>query len=463
MFRQIVHKEVLLHLRGARFIWVAGLFCGLVLLGMALMSQDYGRRLEGYQTSVAAERRELLSVDGQEPIPRQVRSLTGDRGVYAFRPPKALGPLASGLESATPTHIHVSEAQNWSRQASEVFYRNPLLALFPRPDFASVVASILSLVAMFFTFDAVCGEKEGGTLKLTLSTGLSRDRALLGKWAGAMLTLGMPFLLAVGLGMLLFTLIGRTPLDGPATVRVAGIVGLALVYLSLFITVGMAISTVTGRSSTALLICLAVWVGVVFVLPHLLASMGSLVAPAPTFQQVRLQKRAVDLDLARQVDDLTRQAKSAGLSEAEVQRRRDALRQPHEAEKARIDEAYLRRMDRQTRVSQALSRASPAACLTYATAELADTGLGFYRQAHEAYGIYRRAFHDYAQNLQREADAGRLGKDWLRPEEAPALTIPSRGLAEAFGAAAVDLLVLLLFHAAAFAAAYVRFLRYDVR
>ena len=155
MLRQIVHKEVLLHVRGARFVWVAGLFSGLVFLGMALMSQDYGRLLDGYRTSVAAERRELLSTDTKETIPRQVRSLTGDRGVYGFRPPRPLGPLAAGLESAAPTHIHVSEAQNWSRQASEVFYRNPLMRLFPKPDFASITASILSLVALFFTFDAV--------------------------------------------------------------------------------------------------------------------------------------------------------------------------------------------------------------------------------------------------------------------------------------------------------------------
>ena len=100
MLLQIIHKEVLLHVRGARFVWVAGLFCGLVFLGLALMSQDYGRRLEDYQTSLAAERRELLSVDDKETIPRQVRSLTGDRGVYAFRPPRPLGPLVSGLESA---------------------------------------------------------------------------------------------------------------------------------------------------------------------------------------------------------------------------------------------------------------------------------------------------------------------------------------------------------------------------
>jgi ABC-type transport system involved in multi-copper enzyme maturation permease subunit len=360
-------------------------------------------------------------------------------------------------------HIHVSEAQNWSRQASEVFYRNPLFSLFPRPDFASIVASILSLVALFFTFDAVCGEKEGGTLKLMLAAGVSRDRVLLGKWAGATLTLGAPFLLAVGAGVTLFMLMGRAALDGAGLVRVAGMAGLALVYLSLFATLGLGVSTLTGRSSSSLLVCLTVWVGVTFVLPHLLASIGSLVAPAPAFQQIRLQKRAVDLDLRKQVDDLTRQAKGAGLSEAEVQRRRDALRQMHEAEKGRIDEGYVRRVDRQTRVSQALSRASPAACLVYAASELADTGLGFYRQTHEAFGIYRRAFHEYAQRLQTEADAGRLGRDWLRPEEAPALTISHRRPEEAFGAAAVDLLVLLLFHAAAFATAYALFLRYDVR
>jgi hypothetical protein len=43
--------------------------------------------------------------------------------------------------------MHVSDRWSWARQAS--FYRNPLLGLFPRTDYAYIVGSILSLVALY--------------------------------------------------------------------------------------------------------------------------------------------------------------------------------------------------------------------------------------------------------------------------------------------------------------------------
>lgn len=460
MFIGLVQKEVLLHLREARFVWVTGLFCGLVLLGLTLMGKDYGQRLQGYQTSVMAERRQLLAVDSNLPVRQQVRGLTNDRGVYAFRPPRTLGAMASGLEPAVPTQIHVSDTRFWSRQANERYYQNPLLSLFPRPDFSYIITAILSLVGLFFTFDAICGEKQGGTLKLMVAAGTGRDQILLGKWAGAMLTLGVSFLLATGVGLTLLLLTGRLPLNSTDLLRIGGIVGAGLIYLSLFVILGLLVSAAVSRSSSSLLICLTVWVGTIFLLPHGMASLGRAVAPTSTFQQIRLQKRAIDLDLAGKQARLSERAE---LSEVERERRAETLRQESEAEKGRIDAAYVRQLNRQVEISQMLSRVSPAACLTYATAELADTGLDFYFRSYEAYGSYRRAFEMYARGLKREADEGRLKTDWLRPEDVPMLGISPQGLEEAFSAAAMDVMRLVLFQVAAFAVAYLLFLFYDVR
>ena len=452
-----------MHLKEARFAWVAGLFCGLVLLGLVLMSLDYSRRLHGYQASLAAERQQMFSVDGSEPIRRQVRGLTNSRGVYAFRSPQVLGALASGWEPFTPTQIHVSDTRSWSRQANETFYRNPLLSLFPRPDLSYIVASILSLVALFFTFDAICGEKERGTLKLVLSMGVSKDRLLVGKWAGTILTLGIPFVLAAASGLSLFVLIGDVAFDAALLVRILGIVVIALVYLSLFVTLGLMVSVLVSRPASSLLICLALWVGVTFALPNVLASTGKFLSPTPAFQQIKMRKRALDLERREEEKRLAVLVENGTISDEERKRRRENLRQESATEKRRIDRSYSRQLARQVEVSQAVSRASPTACFVYAAAELSDTGLGFYRRTHEAYDLYRTAFGDYARNLKHKADSDQLGEDWLRAHEIPLLTVRSQGLGEAFGALTTDLIVLLLFQLGAFITAYVGFLRYDAR
>ena len=463
MLWRIAQKEILLHVRESRFLWVAGLFCGLVVLGTALMSRDYARRLETYHTSLSAERRETFAVDGSQSIPRQVRALVNDRGIFAFRPPQVLAPLASGLEPATPTQIHVSDTRTWSRQANESHYRNPLLGLFPRPDFSYVVASILSLVALFFTFDAVCGEKRSGTLRLMMSTAVSRDRVLVGKWIGSMVTLGIPFVLAIVLGMVLLVAIGGVIPSESTLARMTGIAGLGLLYLSLFVTIGLAVSVLARRPSSSLLICLTVWVASTVVLPNLLASVGRRLQPAQSYQQMQMQKREIDRELSAESARLRQANRDKKISDEERQRLWLLAWEKGEAEKGRIAEVYLRSTGAQVAVSQALSRASPAACLIYATSELADTGLGFYQRAQTAYAQYRRDFRDYARRLKREASEDKLKADWLVAGEIPALTIRPSTLGETVDAIATEVIVLALLQALAFAWAYVGFLRYDVR
>ena len=42
-------------------------------------------------------------------------------------------------------------------------------------DFLFVVSTVFSLLALLFTFDAVAGEREAGTLRVTLANALPRD------------------------------------------------------------------------------------------------------------------------------------------------------------------------------------------------------------------------------------------------------------------------------------------------
>ena len=148
--------------------------CGPFLWAGVNGNGAYGPGL--FQTSVASEQRHLHSVDESASVLQQVRELTNERGIYAFRSPQVLEPLSGGLSNQVPAQIHVLDRSTWSRQASDDQYRNPLFVLFRRPDYAFVVGSVLSLVALFFTFSSVCGEKEKGMLHVMFAAGISRDR-----------------------------------------------------------------------------------------------------------------------------------------------------------------------------------------------------------------------------------------------------------------------------------------------
>ena len=69
---------------------------------------------------------------------------------------------------------------------------------------------MLPFIAILFTFDAIAGEREQGTLRLTLSNSVARDFVLVGKFLGAFLSIGIPFVIAVLINLfLLYTAGGR--------------------------------------------------------------------------------------------------------------------------------------------------------------------------------------------------------------------------------------------------------------
>ena len=64
-------------------------------------------------------------------------------------------------------------------------------------DWAFIIGYVLSLIALLFTFDSVSGEREQGTLRLMLANSIPRHTVLIGKFLGALISITIPFLLAV--------------------------------------------------------------------------------------------------------------------------------------------------------------------------------------------------------------------------------------------------------------------------
>ena len=72
-------------------------------------------------------------------------------------------------------------------------------------DWAFIIGYVLSLIAILFTFDAVSGERERGTLRLMLANPIPRHTVLIGKFLGALISINIPFALAVLMNLLLIS------------------------------------------------------------------------------------------------------------------------------------------------------------------------------------------------------------------------------------------------------------------
>ena len=157
-----------------------------------MLTSDYKLRLQAYETSRSAHRDAISKIIAIEGKNQQVDELINNQGVYADLKPQPLAIFVRGLEANLPTQVHTARFN--SRKIDEDFYHNPFFALFATPDYGYIVNIVVSLLALLFVFDAICGEKERGTLKVLLANSVPRDLVILSKWIGGYLCLVLPFL-----------------------------------------------------------------------------------------------------------------------------------------------------------------------------------------------------------------------------------------------------------------------------
>ena len=169
---------------------------------------------------------------------------------------------------------------------------DPIAHLLGHLDFLFVVGTVFSLLALLFTFDAVAGEREAGTLRINLANALPRDFFLWSKLIGGYIVFIVPFLVAFLFGLLVIVWQGF-PLGEPEIFpRVLSLLLASLLYVGVFFAIGTVISTYLDNSKTALIIAFTVWVFAVLIVPRVGFVTAKFIVPTQTSQSVYLEKTA---------------------------------------------------------------------------------------------------------------------------------------------------------------------------
>lgn len=260
MVGQILRKEVLENLLSLRFVLslllTISLFAasGFVFVKrFEKQSQDYWKKTNENLTRLSEQSKQLykLAFYKQE----------------IYKAPRALTCCVEGFESSLPNCIRFDA---FTSDLSETKGQgNFILPHFSDIDWAFIISLILSFVALVFTYDSVCGEKEAGTLSLMLAGSVPRHTVLLGKYSASMLTLGIP--LCVGLLVnLIIVVSSKEVVFGPNEwLRILTIIFLSFLCLSAFVLLGMFVSGLTAHSANSMVILLLSWVGLVILMPSL--------------------------------------------------------------------------------------------------------------------------------------------------------------------------------------------------
>jgi ABC-type transport system involved in multi-copper enzyme maturation permease subunit len=475
MIRTIVRKEILGNILSFRFVVTLALLLVVVPVTTFVLTNDYLKKVGDASLRQAETETYLRSYGHFNRIGNILK---------AAQPPIPFNTLVRGLSA----DVNMAE-----------FDDDPLPVMFPLVDLVFIVTILMSLVALIFAYDAVSGEKEDGTLKLMLANALARPKVVLAKVAGGGLTLLVPFLLSLIVGLLVILV--HPGVDWKAADWDAlGLTTLGtLLYVMLFYALGVFISARHHASSASIMTSLLVWVLLVLVVPNLSPYLASFISPTPSRIQVEREAERLG-DTER--DDLGRKLEaermrelmarypvlSERLSEADKKRRmerdpaaREAFEAARKATQGAWDEANRVQGDKidavrraaaqkeeaQTELARTISLVSPLSVFTYLATDLSSTGL-----RNEAYfgrisGVWDRAFWDYAQKRIAELQAKDPATDWWNTpvdmSDRPRFEYHEEALGGRVQAALPGFLLLLGYGLVFFALAYVSFLKYDVR
>ncbi|MFA6109006.1 MAG: ABC transporter permease subunit [Candidatus Latescibacterota bacterium] len=451
MIRLIFARELLDMVSSWRFATFSAMLVAMGLTITSVRAVEHQRRLQEY--AQAQNLQDQVLDAGMSP---------GSGGGLVFSPPRRparMSLVAQGTQESLMERFLVS------------VYENPIEVLFCAPDLLQVMGIVISLGALLLASDQLCGERETGTLRLTMANPVKRSSILLGKWLACLATLGTGVLLlflAVAAVLVLLQPDAWTATDWASF---AVLFLLTLAYASAFLLIGLFLSATTRHSGTAAVGAMMVWAIIVFVLPSLPLYLAREVAPAlsPTYATIH-SLRAEDKRRAK-LQALRAPLHARGLSDVEVEQQLDSVAvrriwEEYHEERNLYENGAHERAGVQVLIGAALDQVSPYSAYLLGGAEVTGVGLAALA-SHLNFGKKQEmALSEFLEEKWR-AEAKRNPRlregDVLDTRDRPRLVYEGDPLVYRLAGLAIPLLTLVAFNGVFFMLAWRRFMRYDVR
>ena len=487
MLKTIIAREFLNNILNLRFT-IGLVFCLIITVAcIVILSADYRQELADYNLRVNLQDEFLRNYATDNRFSRMIRPQ---------KPPERFRPLI----------INIPGKEN-----SESFDDNPLPILFPHLDFLFIVTIIMSLLAILFSYDAIAGERQKGTLRLVISNSISRTTILFGKFVGGTASLLIPFILALLVGVLYINLEPNIQWDGYAWAELALLTAASITFITLFYLLGLMVSTFSRYSATSILNCLFLWVLLILVIPNICPYISAQLYRIPSiketqrqaeeigqaYREIRRQRkkevvnkfrsdyselfsRLESLGFGRILDDeMGDREKVEALAAAnpEFKAMVDAFRRELDQARHKVQDMESQEEDKlwgslntkaaaQTRLAKNLACISPLANFIYVARDLTGTGLRSLKYFENAKSKYNWSLIGY---INRKCEQARKnnptfdGNSLLNVSDRSRFVFKEESLSDKLNAILPYWGILVLFNVVFFVSAFTGFMIYDVR
>ena len=471
MLLTLIQKEMMHHVLSVRFVALLLMCVLLIPLTLSINYQSYRQNLVDYQEAVKLANIEEKTMNPKMPLEPEIEVSK------LILKPTPLSIFAKGLGDSLPSYLGMT--RNGITQGPPATFSAPLSQLLGHLDFLFVVGTVFSLLALLFTFDAVAGEREAGTIRITLANSLPRDLLLWSKLIGGYLVFVVPFLVSFLFGLLLLVWQGFPLGESDISSRVLSLTLVSLLYIGVFFAIGTVISTYLDSAKTALIIAFTIWVFAVLITPRIGFLAAKIIAPTRTSQSVYMEKTAMRDNFDAELSEIKKKIVMETPSDergmrviaGEVANKIDERMKPFEAKYRqkfqdhtnKLDRDSKRETERQEQVGETLSRITPTSSLIYLATNLTQTGKRHRRNYFQAGERYYNELHtDLFSKIVDHASARMWNPatDIVNITQPPPLEITTLG--ETFRQSMIDVLLLCFFAVALTTVAFLKFFRLDI-
>ena len=275
MVRVIAWKDLTSLIRDGRLPWAGGIVVALVVTALAV---GWERRQE-----IASERAAAQSLDYDDWVaqPERHPHNAAHQGMHVFKPDPALSIVDPGIDPYVGSTI-------WLRA-----HRQSELTFMPAQDAtglqrfgelsAAWVLQVLGpLLVIVLGFDAFAGERELGTLRQTLSLGVSSRRLLWGKALGQLWAVGVLLVPAAAVAAAVTVVGTGSGIDLDAAARLGWLALGYTIYLTIAMFAVLTVSVLARSSRVALVTLLGLWIATTLLAPRVASDLSRTWHPSPS-------------------------------------------------------------------------------------------------------------------------------------------------------------------------------------
>ncbi len=401
--------------------------------------------------------------------------------VYVAKPLSPLGFCAHDAGAFARVSPGSGGDVNLSKQE-----QNFALPSHVRLDWVFVVIMVFGITGIVFSYVAINGEKEDGTLALMLSYSVPRSNVFLGKYLALTAATAVPLLVGVLMGLLVIEIFSPAGMMWAHAGRIGIFVLYSGLFISLTVLLSLFVSAITHRSATAALILLSVWAFWTFLIPDVSRLLVSKVRPMPSeLEMASHLGPTIKQEIWGKIDKIRKQVKAGELaSKEQVLRLSDEAFNDGQSKIVALKKDINRAKEARMETARNISRLSPTAAFRYGAEALLNLGFVGIKRFHRDVERYTAIYDDYVvsklgklvvKSTWSFSTSMKVGKENIRirsPQaeeyegnmtDFPVFALSQRSLAETISEVLLDFTILLGWNIILFASGFVAFIRYDVR